>query len=123
MPVLIGTLTLKSYRGAYKVGIIDGAEALNTNAANAFLKTLEEPSMDTMLIMVARPTHRLPATVASRCLRVYLRPPVRKSAIAWLDAQGSPGQNWDAALTLSGGAPLLSGPFPLLPPLLVLLWL
>ena len=37
-------LTLKSYRGGYKVGVIEGAEALNANGANAFLKTLEEPT-------------------------------------------------------------------------------
>ena len=41
---LIESLALKSYRGGYKVGIIEGAEALNANGANAFLKTLEEPS-------------------------------------------------------------------------------
>jgi len=105
---LIGSLTLKSYRGGYKVGVIEGAEALNANGANAFLKTLEEPSADTMLILIARPTHRLPATIASRCLRLVLRTPPKGSAIAWLKAHGNPDQNWDAALTLAGGAPLLA---------------
>jgi DNA polymerase-3 subunit delta' len=105
---LIGSLALKSYRGGYKVAVIEGAEALNANGANAFLKTLEEPSADTMLIMIARPTHRLPATIASRCLRLALRPPPRDAAVAWLKAHGSPDQNWDAALTLAGGAPLLA---------------
>jgi DNA polymerase-3 subunit delta' len=103
---LIGALTLKSYRGGYKVGIIEGAEALNANGANAFLKTLEEPSADTMLVMIARPTHRLPATIASRCLRLGLRPPPKDAAIAWLRAHGRPDQDWDAALALAGGAPL-----------------
>jgi DNA polymerase-3 subunit delta' len=105
---LIGSLTLKSYRGGYKVGVIEGAEALNTNGANAFLKTLEEPSANTMLIMVARPTHRLPATIASRCVRRVLRPPTPAVAIAWLQTHGPAGQNWDAALGLAGGAPLLA---------------
>jgi DNA polymerase III subunit delta' len=105
---LIDSLTLKSYRGGYKVGVIEGAEALNTNGANAFLKTLEEPSADTMLIMIARPNHRLPATVASRCLRISLRPPAAGDAIAWLQAN-APGANpWHAALALAGGAPLLA---------------
>jgi DNA polymerase-3 subunit delta' len=103
---LIGTLVLKSYRGGYKVGIIEGAEALNVNAANAFLKTLEEPSADTLLVLIARPMHRLPATIASRCLRLALRPPSNKEAVAWLENHGSPGRNWDAALALAGGAPL-----------------
>jgi DNA polymerase-3 subunit delta' len=106
---LIGALALKSYRRGYKVGIIEGAETLNANGANAFLKTLEEPSDDTMLVLIARPTHRLPATIASRCLRLALRPPAPDEALAWLEAHGSPaGQNWDAALALAGGAPLLA---------------
>jgi DNA polymerase-3 subunit delta' len=106
---LIGSLALKSYRRGYKVGIIEGAETLNANGANAFLKTLEEPFDDTMLVMIARPTNRLPATVASRCLRIALRPPPRDAAIAWLKAHGSPAdQNWNAALALAGGAPLLA---------------
>jgi DNA polymerase-3 subunit delta' len=105
---LIDSLTLKSYRGGYKVGVIEGAEALNTYSANAFLKTLEEPSADTVLIMIARPNHRLPATVASRCLRLKLRPPATSEAIAWLQAN-APGANpWHAALALAGGAPLLA---------------
>jgi DNA polymerase-3 subunit delta' len=105
---LIGSLTLKSYRGGYKVGIIEGAEALNANGANAFLKTLEEPSADTLLVMIAKPSHRLPATIASRCLRLVLRPPPKDAAVAWLKAHGRPDQNWDAALALAGGAPLLA---------------
>jgi DNA polymerase-3 subunit delta' len=105
---LIGSLLLKSYRGGYKVGIIEGAETLNANGANAFLKTLEEPSADTMLVMIARPTHRLPATIASRCLRLALRPPHQEEAVSWLENHGSPGQNWDAALALAGGAPLMA---------------
>jgi DNA polymerase-3 subunit delta' len=105
---LIGSLALKSYRGGYKVGIIEGAEALNPNGANAFLKTLEEPSADTLLIIIARPTHRLPATIASRCLRLALRPPLHEVSTAWLNAHGSPGHNWEAALALAGGAPLLA---------------
>jgi DNA polymerase-3 subunit delta' len=104
---LIGTLALTSYRGGYKIGVIEGAETLNANGANAFLKTLEEPSEDTMLVLIARPTHRLPATIASRCLILPLRPPAPADAIAWLKLHGSPAdQNWSAALALAGGAPL-----------------
>ena len=105
---LIDLLTLKSYRGGYKVGVIEGAEALNSNGANAFLKTLEEPSAATMLIMIARPTHRLPATIASRCLRMSLRPPGREAAVGWLRTHGPAEPQWTAALELAGGAPLLA---------------
>jgi DNA polymerase III subunit delta' len=117
---LIESLSLKSYRGGYKVGVIEGAEALNANGANAFLKTLEEPTANTVLIMIARPSHRLPATIASRCLRLTLTPPPPEVAIAWLQAhaKGKPvsagesassgAKSWDAALGLAGGAPLLA---------------
>ena len=121
---LIESLALKSYRGGFKVGVIEGAEALNANGANAFLKTLEEPTANTVLIMIARPNHRLPATIASRCLRMTLQPPTAQIAIAWLREHGS-GQaatpaaasesagasaprSWEAALALAGGAPLLA---------------
>ena len=126
---LIESLSLKSYRGGYKVGVIEGAEALNVNGANAFLKTLEEPTANTMLIMIARPSHRLPATIASRCLRLTLTPPPAEAAVAWLEARArahpktsseaaaptaapaaasADAQSWDAALSLAGGAPLLA---------------
>jgi DNA polymerase III subunit delta' len=105
---LIDALALKSYRGGYKVGVIEGAEALNTYSANAFLKTLEEPTANTMLIMIAEPAHRLPATIVSRCLRLNLRPPSRPQALAWLEAQSPSVQSWEAALSLAGGAPLLA---------------
>jgi DNA polymerase-3 subunit delta' len=127
---LIESLSLKSYRGGYKVGVIEGAEALNINGANAFLKTLEEPTANTVLIMIARPSHRLPATIASRCLRLTLTPPRAEVALAWLEAHAraypkdgseaaavpaaapaaaaATAQSWDAALSLAGGAPLLA---------------
>ena len=105
---LIDALALKSYRGGYKVGLILGAEALNLNGANAFLKTLEEPTQNTLLIMTVRPTHRLPATIASRCLRLALRPPPRDQALAWLQAHAKPQVDWEPALRLAGGAPLLA---------------
>lgn len=103
---LIEALILKSYRGGAKVGVIEDAEALNTSSANAFLKTLEEPTPDTLLIMIARPSHRLPATVASRCTRIGLRAPARDEALRWLEAQAPGRGNWTAALDLAAGAPL-----------------
>jgi DNA polymerase-3 subunit delta' len=103
---LIDSLGMKSYRGGFKVAIIEGAEALNANGANAFLKTLEEPTANTVLIMIARPNHRLPATIASRCLRITLRAPEQQSALAWLEANSPAKKNWQAALAMAGGAPL-----------------
>jgi DNA polymerase III subunit delta' len=105
---LIEALSLSSYRGGYKVAVVETAEALNANGANAFLKTLEEPSGRTLLVLIAKPSHRLPATIASRCLKLPLRTPAREAALAWLAAHGPKGGSWDAALALAGGAPLMA---------------
>ena len=104
---LIEALTTKSYRGGFKVGIIDGAETLNASGANAFLKTLEEPTDDTLLMLVCGPAHRLPATIASRCFRMTVRPPDPAVARRWLGEQGVTG-DITAALGLTHGAPLLA---------------
>ena len=54
---------------AHKVAVILRAETMNANAANALLKTLEEPPANTVLILVTEAWGRLPATVRSRCQR------------------------------------------------------
>ena len=105
---LIDVLALSSYRRGYKIAIVDAAETLNANGANAFLKTLEEPTADTLLMLIARPSHRLPATIASRCQRIKLRPPAREAARAWLKEREPVVPDWDAALALAAGAPLLA---------------
>ena len=103
---LIESLSLASYRGGYKVAVVESAEALNTNAANAFLKTLEEPTKETLLIMVAKPSHRLPATIASRCLKLHVKVPDPAAALSWLEARRPGSGGWQAALALARGAPL-----------------
>ena len=101
---LIEVLSLSSYRGGRKTAVVESAESLNANGANAFLKTLEEPSGDSLLILVAKPSHRLPATIASRCVRLQLRPPPREAALdvarrAGLrhGAAGTPRSSWPPA--------------------------
>jgi len=103
---LIESLQLTSYRGRYKVGILVGAETLNSAGANAFLKTLEEPAANTLLILVATPNHRLPATIASRCRRITLQTPDSGDARQWLEQQGVLAGFCDILLKLSNGAPL-----------------
>jgi DNA polymerase-3 subunit delta' len=105
---LTETLSLSSYRGGHKVAIVDNAETLNANGANAFLKTLEEPTADTLLMLIAKPSHRLPATIASRCQRITLKAPPREEALAWLKDRDPAVEDWNAALALAAGAPLLA---------------
>jgi DNA polymerase III subunit delta' len=105
---LIDTLSLSSYRAGHKVAIVDNAETLNANGANAFLKTLEEPTADTLLMLIAKPSNRLPATIASRCQRLTLKAPAKEEALAWLEERDPAVQDWSAALALAAGAPLLA---------------
>jgi len=60
--------------GGFRVAIIDRADDLNRNAANALLKALEEPSAKTALFLLAEAPGRLLATIRSRCRRIDLRP-------------------------------------------------
>ena len=60
--------------GAYRVVIVDQADEMNANAANALLKSLEEPPARTVFLLVASEPGRLPATIGSRCRRLDLKP-------------------------------------------------
>ncbi len=104
---LSAELALTSHQGGYKLAIVSPADALNRAAANAFLKTLEEPTPSTLLILVVTQPSRLPATVLSRCQRLIVRAPARAEAVAWLQSQRGSG-DWDAALDTLGDAPLLA---------------
>ena len=66
-------IRLTPTEGRYKVYIIDEAHMLTTEAANALLKTLEEPPAHAVLILVTTEPHRLPATILSRCQRFDFR--------------------------------------------------
>ena len=100
-------LSLTSHQGGYKVGVISPADTLNRFAANALLKTLEEPPPRTLLVLVATQPSRLPATILSRCQRIGLRAPAREEAVAWLQATQGAG-DWDAVLDMLGEAPMLA---------------
>ncbi|MBK1713171.1 DNA polymerase III subunit delta' [Rubrivivax gelatinosus] len=77
-----------SSRGRGKVVVLHPAEAINLQAANALLKTLEEPPPGTRLLLAAGdPQHLLP-TVRSRCHRVALAAPTLEDARDWLAGQG-----------------------------------
>ncbi len=104
---LSAELALTSHGGGYKVAIVSPADAMNRFAANALLKTLEEPPARTLLILVVTQPSRLPATVLSRCQRLRVRAPQRAQSLAWLTAARGPGE-WDRALDTLGEAPLLA---------------
>ena len=99
-------VNVSSHRGGPKVIVVHPAEALNVNAANALLKSLEEPPPGTHFTLVSHRPHQLLPTIKSRCRQVSLRAPDRESAAAWLASKGMK----DAALALAhtGDAPLLA---------------
>ncbi|MGH6897771.1 MAG: DNA polymerase III subunit delta' [Geminicoccaceae bacterium] len=69
-----GALQMTASAGGYRVAVIDGAETLNRSAANALLKTLEEPPARAVLLLVSHRPGALAATVRSRCAKLRLRP-------------------------------------------------
>ncbi len=70
MRELMREIQLKPTEAAYKVTVIAGADRLNPQAANAFLKTLEEPPPKSVLILLSTEPQRLLETILSRCLRL-----------------------------------------------------
>lgn len=68
------SIAFKPYEARWRVILMDGAERMTRDAANALLKTLEEPPPWTAIILVARAVEGLPATVLSRCQRLRFSP-------------------------------------------------
>jgi DNA polymerase-3 subunit delta' len=101
---LAGFLNIASHRGRYRIALLRPAEDMNTHAANALLKALEEPPSSAMFILVSHRPERLLATIRSRCVALPVPPPDEKLAREWLAGQGVE----DAArwLVFAGGAPL-----------------
>lgn len=102
---LSASMHMTSQRGGSQVVVIDPADALNTAAANALLKTLEEPADNRFLILVSAAPHRLPATIRSRCQRIDIGLPPQTDALAWLLTQGHPNARANEALDAAQGHP------------------
>jgi DNA polymerase-3 subunit delta' len=75
-------LALKRFEGRRRFVVIDPADAMNPQAQNALLKTLEEPPEDTTLVLVSASPDALLPTIRSRCLRVAFAPRPREAAPA-----------------------------------------
>ncbi len=101
----IGFMALSRQYDRYKVAIIAPAEAMNVNAANSLLKTLEEPAAYSLLILVTCQPSRLPATIRSRCQQLKFSAPPREVALGWLKAQGIEHET-ELLLSQAHGAPL-----------------
>ena len=104
---LTAKLALKPQYEGYRLVLIQPADSLNTAAANAFLKCLEEPTERTCFILLTDQAAKLPATIRSRCQKISFPTADRQVALDWLAGQGV-AEHGEQLLSLAQGAPLLA---------------
>ncbi len=109
---LVQFMHLTSHQRGAKIAVIYPAQALNRNAANALLKTLEEPPAGSLILLISDLPSQLPATVVSRCHRLRITIPGHRESVRWLEVQPeiqkAAVSDWESVLRFSGGAPLLA---------------
>ncbi|KGQ18943.1 DNA polymerase III delta prime subunit [Lysobacter dokdonensis DS-58] len=101
-------LALTPQYGGAQVAVLDPADAINHAAANALLKTLEEPQPGRYLWLLSAHPARLSATIRSRTHRVEFNLPTGEEALAWLAAQGHKPAAAEDALDAARGHPGLA---------------
>ena len=84
---LIERLSYRPYEAQRKIAIVQDADKMNLHAANAFLKTLEEPSGDTIVILTASNPEKLPATILSRCRTLRFTPAPLEQMVEYLKSK------------------------------------
>lgn len=94
--------------GQRKVVVLAPADSMNTNAANALLKSLEEPATGTYLILVCHRLHSVPATIRSRCRMLKPAVPDSGQCLDWLDQVTGSRELSEQLLALADGRPLLA---------------
>jgi DNA polymerase-3 subunit delta' len=104
---LIGKLDLTTSISERKVAYIHPAENMNAASANALLKSLEEPTGNTVLILVSNHPGRLPVTIRSRCQTISVSQPDIQLVHEWLEnTTGKAEDEIIAAVQAAGGSPL-----------------
>jgi DNA polymerase-3 subunit delta' len=105
---LVSFVVQTSQMGGRKVVLIEPVESMNINAANALLKSLEEPSGNTVLLLVSHQPSRLLPTVKSRCVQQACPLPGEQMSLDWL-GKALPDCSQDERaelLSLAAGSPL-----------------
>ncbi len=103
-------LSLSAYEGSFKVAIVDEAHLMKIEAANAFLKCLEEPPAGSVIILVSSASERLPDTIRSRCQAIGFKPLSGKEMAILLEGKTGPDKKKNkntlqALISLSMGRP------------------
>ncbi|MGB1848162.1 MAG: DNA polymerase III subunit delta' [Pseudohongiellaceae bacterium] len=80
-------LSMTSHAGGPKIVIIEQSHQMNASAANALLKTLEEPNPDSYLLLVTESISSMMATIRSRCQRLQFEAPRFDESLEWLQGQ------------------------------------
>lgn len=101
---LIDKISLTGHGQGYRVVIISPADALNINASNSLLKTLEEPPENTVLILISDKPSKLMATIRSRTQMIRFDLPPENQSLEWLKHHNI--DKPELALKLCAGAPL-----------------
>lgn len=101
-------LSLSSFLNSWKVAVILEAETMTLEAANALLKTLEEPNPRTVIILLTSAWEMLPQTIRSRCQTVYLRPVPRAAMLRAFAKSKLTRDVVESAVRLSLGRPGLA---------------
>jgi DNA polymerase-3 subunit delta' len=97
-------LSMKRFEGRHRFVVVDPADAMNPQAQNALLKTLEEPPEDTTLVLVAGSPDALLPTIRSRCLRIPFGPIPDALVVGRLEALGRSAAEARLAAALAGGS-------------------
>lgn len=104
---LTETLAKTAQQGGYKVVILEPAEAMNINAANALLKSLEEPAVQTLMILISHNPSSVLPTIRSRCQLRLMPMPRQEQVLHWLTPLlAGHSIKGEALLTVARGAPL-----------------
>jgi DNA polymerase III delta' subunit len=99
------TLNYKAYEGRVKTALVRGADRFSEESGGALLKTLEEPSPDTLLVLTATSASAVMSTLVSRCVTFRIPPLPRKDLLHALAGAGIPaGPDAELLCGLSGGA-------------------
>jgi len=106
---LVEFIGRKSQYSGYRAVVICPAEAMNVNASNALLKSLEEPGEKTLLSLVSHQVSGVLPTIRSRCQVMEFPLPAREPALSWLGSLlGEDAGKAERLLNVAGGAPVLA---------------
>lgn len=105
---LVGFVSQTAMQQGRKVIIINSADSMNVNAANALLKSLEEPTANTVLLLLSYQRSRVMPTIRSRCQSLLLATPDFAVADTWLQTFESDIEKRRQVLMMAANAPLLA---------------